>query len=391
MAGCNLMNALLVFFMLWIPVDSEFQISSRCGEGNACLCSPNVKIVSCVSARLTSVPSLSHSVRQWVSRMNLRFNNIHDLAKLLDDDFPKLQMIDVRDNSLYICGDIHELLLSKGLIIQADCNSKLATTTSSSTVIATTTACVNTTIKGRLQTNVNITGKVDCKCDIAISISAVISSTISVLGTFLMKRIMKKLWKKIQDWRNSRNIVDRRFDTGRRLPGRQLFNDTSMPSTSMYGGRQHIYEAPVTSDSDDDQYLRPIPSIPVPSRPVPSRPVPSRPVPSIPLPTKQIPVSRSKFSPKRSSTSSTSVSTQTSVSNVSTTATTRLANKLSLTPSSDIRSVSSRGRGRGRGRKTDSNTTLDIELSDIHIVSGPAANTRSQNLQDRNIETVTHM
>ena len=339
------------------------QMSSKCGDGNACFCSQSTNIITCVDSDLVKVPSFSNYVRQWVKRLNLRFNYIVDLGKVLNQEFPKLEIIDVRNNDAYICGDIHELILKKGIIVESNCNEKTETVEVVTPPISTLPekepeeelTTESTTIN--VTTTIDVTGKIGCECNFkfAISLSAVISTIITSIIGFLARLIYKK-------FRHRFNLpnIDTNFDAERppnSRPRIQLFTDLSQhPSTST--GRRSIYIGPPRPDltiqnpsykidtSDEDSTYE----VPIPQKPRRKSSASSIPPTSPPPPPP-----------------SSSIKHKTNIS--------RPGNSPPTAPLPDrpgsVSTSSPRGRARGRGKCSVSKNVDD----------SPAKNTRSQSKQ----------
>ena len=374
------------------------QITGKCGD-NACLCSQSSQIISCVDAGLTKVPAFSNFVRQWVRRINLRFNSIVDLARLLNQNFPKLEVVDIRNNDNYICGDIHNLIKEKGIIIESDCKAVTipsSKATSPETSVSEPSNMPSTQViyttqgpgKGKI-TEVNVTAKIDvsskvgceckCNCQLAISFSAMVSSAVTsilaIIGHFIFKKIRSRFFDIPQ--------VCRCFNAPRPASSRpriELFTDLSQQRPSTSSRQQPIYKGPPrpdlyvnnesyqieSSDSDNDNDSSHTYEVPLPSQgaPVPAR---MKTPPSQPPPPPPPPMCR-KNSGKGKSSTSTAPPQRPSYTPV----------RPASAPGSVSSTVSSRGRGRGRGRLPTKEVIGTVSAS---VSDPPAKNTRSSRKQ----------
>ena len=351
---------------IMIGVGSQLR-NSRCGDGNKCWCSESTKIVSCVDSNLMKMPSFSTYIKSWVRRLNLRFNSIVDLAELLRSDFPRLDYVDVRNNAEYQCGDIHNILVGKGLIIDSDCSGEEVTfllsrtkkTSSISPKTSTTpktpppTSPLTTVLKSNELTteqkmDVNVTGDFKCYCDISltVSITAIASTLITTLVGFLINYLrqhynMKKSAK-----------ISRRFNAPRPSnykPRINLFDDLSSIRNPVYTGSLRPKDIFPPTTSDEEEPSEGIYEIPLPSRRAPPV-VPSAPTPSTSSAT--VYTQRPSTAPPAPPVSS--------------------PKPTSTRPYSAPVTTNQRGRPRGRGRGITS-----INVSHIHTEGPPARNTRS--------------
>ena len=279
--------------------------SSRCGDG-MCWCSESTKIISCVDSSLGRIPSFGSHIRKWVKRLNLRFNFIIDLSRLLHSEFPKLQIVDVRNNPPYLCNEIHHVLVAKGLIIESDCPGETTmvirtvrtspvssttprglppkptetpTTRSPITPRASTKGHIDWTIQMEETTAENedfegttevmkkldVTGKITCDMSFQVSIAAVASSIVTSILSFFVHYFCKRC-RRSTDNVNISNKFSQPRPRGS-TPRIQLFQDLSQPSSSsspIYTGKQNFvnndnYEIDSATDSDrEGHYEAPI-------------------------------------------------------------------------------------------------------------------------------------
>ena len=396
--------------------------NNRCGDGNKCFCSESTKIISCVDSRLVKVPAFSSYVKTWVKRLNLRFNSLLDLSSLLQNAYPRLEFVDVRDNPKYLCNDIHYLLLAKGLIIESHCDSQETTIiitrptkttryTSKSpptTPPPTDSECVcessstqqtfidcdeMTTEKEKTNIigDLNVKGNFQCECNISMTVS--ITAITTTLLTSIAGFIGRYLWKKFKRSRRQANM-NNRFDQpgpSNYKPRIELFKDMSSVSNPIYSGplRPSDLYSVDSSEEEDGQFEEPAYEIPMPrTRPphIPSAPAASRettptvrstqpttsttPPPPPPNTTQTLKKSTT-IPPKRSSTMPPPVP----------------ANPPRPGRSMSAPSVGLRGRGRGRGRAISKITTV----SGVVDEGPPARNTRSNTKNSKNTTFTTHM
>ena len=238
-------------------------INIKCSDGK-CWCSESTKIASCIDSGLSRVPSFSNYVRRWVKVLNLRFNSLIDLSRLLSSEYPKLTYVDVRDNPNYLCNDVHRLLVGKGLIIESHCPDEttvsmpritrmLTSTTESPSPPKTderreTTAAIDYEMTteseeedGTIQGRLNVTGKLQCECECYVSLTVSITAMVTTVILSVAGFAFKILWKK---YCKSRNI-DSRF--GKPAPKSykprvRLFDDISRSKPSV---SKPIYTGPL--------------------------------------------------------------------------------------------------------------------------------------------------
>ena len=422
-ANRQCVNMKFLLFLFGIVLGVVFsQLSTKCGDGNVCFCSQSSKTVTCVDVNIMRVPTFSTYVRQWVKRLNLRFNGITDLGRILNEDFPRLELIDVRNNDNYLCGDIHRLILTRGIIIESHCPSEeqltipafhsttsmtpttRSTTTPTPTPVDTTegneesnpevtTGVTTTERSGKKITSFNVTatfdlgGKIGCECEcnisFAVSISALVSSTFTTILGICIHYLCKRLRQK---YNLPQLNVTARFDQERPRnvrPAVTLFDDISQrPSTSGTAKKKPIYTGPprpdisvinpnysIESSSDEDDgsghYEVPI----YQQNTIPKQPRNVLLHPTVPPPPPPPPSRGLLTLPRRSNSDIPQPGSQQRP---------VIPNRPGSAPSTS--STRGRARGRGKAAKKPSDTTYVN-------VDPPARNTRSQ----RNLMVTNHM
>ena len=383
--------------------------NEKCGDGRICICSETTRIISCVDSNLFNLPSFSTRIRSWVKRINLRFNFIVDLSRLLHQDFPKLEYVDVRNNEHYACNEIHHMLVSKGLVIDSHCPEEETTiiirttplpirskSTQKPTPRPTTKATTrgiqmttfdagqgsgestelyeeDTTDQTTSQTNIDVsgnidvTGRVQCDMSFTVSITAISSSFVTSIIGVVIHYLCKRLRNKSENFNRQRR--QRSFDEPRPSVSNpvHLFDDLSQRRGPIYTGTltpQSFANANYSMNSDSEEQVYEIPIPPgAPEQPVrPSAPL--APPPPPPSNRGKAPLS-GRVQPTKSS----------------------AKKQPPPRPSSAPGSLSSaRGKGRGRGVRSIPKTvpSVSITIDD----KPPARNTRSQT---KNTTFTTHM
>ena len=397
---------LLFFIGISVGVVLTQLINTRCGDGNVCFCSEQTEIISCVDSNLYRVPSFSGYVKKWVKRLNLRFNHIMDLSRLLQSDFPKLQYVDIRDNPPYLCNEIHHLLVASGLIIESHCvdettmiirrttkkltspsNPSTSTTmkqrTKSTTNFPVTVGEEAITTEETTNIDIDISGKVQCDMTVTVSVTAICSTIITSICGLLVTLLCRKL-------RKGENIClpNNKFDQPRpknSKPRITLFHDLSdRPSTSkgpIYTGpkknvvmnsiNNESYTIESATDSEEENgYEAPIP--PRQASKASVRPAESTyetvKSTSVSIPMKTLPIKSTKKSPTASTLPPPPPPRRPS----------------NPSPSAEVRPATNRGKGRGKGRGVTSIS------GKVNLTGPPSSNTRSKQLS-KNTHYSTHM
>ena len=334
--------------------------NEKCGDGRICWCSQSTQIISCVDSRLMNVPSFSSRIRNWVRRLNLRFNHIIDLNALLRQDFPKLIYVDVRDNQEYLCNEVHDMLIARGTIIESHCSHETTMIIHSihpkSTTLKLTSKPMQFTTpkpendlkqdEKKESIGVDVSGRVECDMTFALSFTAVGTSIATSIIGFIVNHLCKKYRKKTIKINKK---LTARFNEPRPSVSRplELFKDLSDQKNKIYKGplSPESFINSSYSSNPDIEAEEQIYEIPIPTRSAPSAPPP----PPLQLPTHVAPTPQ----------------------NVEATSS---RGKAPLSGKARPIKSSAASKGRGRGKEAIGLGSISVIIDD----KPPAKNTRSQ-------------